>query len=153
VAARGDWSPEGLGGSREYWRVETGLRLVRPLGGRAYLQLESRAGISGGDVSVYDHYRLGGPRLIPGYHFEELEGPQVLAGSLSFFVRALGPLRLFARFGGGDVFPTRNAIALRDLRWGVAAGALYPSPLGPVAVELGVPDGGGALLTLAVGWN
>lgn len=153
VAGRVAWSPEGLGGSREHWKASGELRLGRPVGGRWHLQLEALGGVSGGDLALYDHYRLGGPRLVPGYHFEELKGPRVLASSLGVFVRALGPLRLFVRFGAGDVFEIREAIRLRDLRWGVAGGALYPSPIGPVAVEVGVRNGGDPLLTLAVGWN
>jgi NTE family protein len=152
-AARGDWSPDALGGSRRYWRTSLALRLVRPLGPRWHLQLEALAGLSDGDVPAYDHYRLGGPRLVPGYHHEELKGPQVLASSLSVFLKALGALRIFARVGGGDVYPTREAIRLRDQRWGIAAGAVYPTRIGPVALEWGVRDGADSLITLAVGWN
>jgi NTE family protein len=152
IAARGDWSPEGWG-SHRYWRINSELRLVRSLGDRWHLQLEALAATSGGDVPVYDHFRLGGPQLIPGYPHEELKGPQALASSLSLFAKTLGQLRLFARFGGGDVYPTREAIRLRNLRWGVAAGALYPTAIGPLALEIGVRQGGGAMVTLAIGWN
>jgi hypothetical protein len=64
----------------------------------------------------------------------------------------LGKLRVLARGGAGDVFDSRSDITLSGLRWGLAAGAMYPSPLGPVAVEFGVRDGGSTILTLAVGW-
>ena len=44
-------------------------------------------------------------------------------------------------------------MSLGDLRWGAAAGLYHPSPIGPVALEIGVREGGAALTALSVGWN
>jgi len=91
--------------------------------------------------------------LLPGYRHEELKGPQALAGAASLRVRAVGQLRIVARVGAGNVFATTGDVTLSGLRWGVAAGAYYPSPIGPVSIEFGVRDGGSTLTTLTVGWN
>ena len=128
-------------------------RAGRQLAKRLAGQLDALAGLSGDDLPVYDWYRLGGVTLVPGYRHEELTGAQALAGALSLRYRLFGQLRLVARGGAGNVFARTEDITLDGLRWGVGVGLYHPSPIGPVSFELGVRDGGGTLLTLAIGWN
>jgi outer membrane protein assembly factor BamA len=153
IAISGEWNAGGLGGEREYWRAEAGLRAGRQLGGRVVVQVDALAGFSGDDLPVYDWYRVGGVDLLPGYRHEELKGAQALAGALSLRYRVAGQLRLVVRGGAGNVFARTRDITLDGLRWGVGAGLYHPSPIGPVSMEVGVRDGGSALATLSVGWN
>ena len=152
LGAHSEWSPAGLGGDREYWTAWAEGRWAAPLGRRLWLNVDGLGGLSGRDLAPYDRYRLGGPSLVPGYRREELKGAQSIGGGASLRWRVAGRLRVLARAGAGNVFESRRDVSLSGLRWGLAAGAMYPSPLGPVAVELGVRDGGGTILTLAVGW-
>jgi NTE family protein len=152
ILASGDWSPKGLGGARAYWRTWTDARYSVPLVSRLGLHLHGFLGVSGADLPAYDYYRLGGPSLVPGYHHEELKGPQALAASVSLRYRLAGKLRVLVRAGAGNVFDQGKDVTLAGLRWGVAGGAMYPSPVGPVSLELGVRDGGGVLVSLGVGW-
>jgi NTE family protein len=152
LAARAEWNLEGLGATYPNWRLRLEGRLGRSFG-RAVVQADSLVGLSGDDLPVYDHFRLGGPALLPGYHFEELKGPQALAAGLSLRCRALGPLHVVARAGAGNVFSERRQISLSDLRWGAGFGLYYPSRVGPIAIELGFRDGGSSLLSLTAGWN
>jgi NTE family protein len=149
----GEWSLQELGATRESWRAAADARAARGLGGRVILQLDARLGASGGDLPVYDHFRLGGPYLVPGYRHEELLGPQALAGALSLHCRAVGALRAFVRAGAGNAFETTDEVGLDALRWGAGLGLMHPTPLGPVSLELGVNEGGRALVTLSLGWN
>lgn len=149
----GERSLAGLGADLEYWRAGAEYRGSRPLGGRFVAQLDGVAGFSGDAVPVYDWYRLGGVTLVPGYHHEELKGPQELAAALSLRYRLFGQLHLVARGGAGNVFARTDDITLDGLRWGVGVGVYHPSPIGPVSFELGVRDGGSVLATLSVGWN
>jgi NTE family protein len=153
LAAEAEWSVDGMGATRPYWRLRVEGRLARGLGRRATLQLDGLAGVSGNEVPVYDHFRLGGPMRVPGYRFEELKGPQALAGTVSLRYRVLGSLELLARAGAGDVFDDRQQMGLSDLRWGAGVGAYYPSRIGPISFELGFRDGGASVVSLAVGWN
>jgi len=148
-----EWNLESLGGTHPFWRLRLEGRLGRSVGRRAAVQLDGLLGLSGDDLPVYDHFRIGGPMLVPGYRFEELKGAQALAGSLTLRYRALGPLELVTRLGAGDVFDERDAIRLGELRWGVSVGLYYPSRVGPMSLEVGFRDGGGSVLSLAVGWN
>ena len=153
LAVEGEWSVEGLGASRPYWRFlaegTLGQRLRRRLG----LRLDAMAGLSGDELPVYEHFRLGGPSLVPGYHHEQLKGPRALAASATLSYRMVGPLRVFGRVGAGNVFERDEDMSFDDARWGVGIGAVYPSRFGPLAAELAVRDGGHSLLSIAIGWH
>jgi NTE family protein len=151
-AAQGEWNLEGLGATRPNWRLQFEGRLGRPLGRRAVLQLDGLFGLSGEDLPVYDHFRIGGPALVPGYHHEELMGRQALAAAISLRYRVLGPLQIVARGGAGNVFAEADEIALSNLPWGVSAGLYMPSRLGPVWFHLQVRDGGQTLVSFGLGW-
>jgi NTE family protein len=153
LAAAAEWSLPGLGATHEYWRLRVEGGLAQSLAGRATLQANGLVGLSGLDVPVYDWFRIGGPYLVPGYHQEELKGAQALAACLSLRYRLFGALRLLVRAGAGNVFDTRGDVTLRGLRWGVGAGAMAPTRLGPMALEIGVRDGGETLVTASLGWN
>ena len=134
LAARG--APRGGGGRVEPgWTRRDASLLAAPLrrarrparSARApTLQLDGLLGLSGDDLPVYDHYRLGGPLLVPGYRFDELKGQQALAGSVTLRYRLLGPLEVVGRTGAGNVYDARDAISLSDLRWGASVGAVLP---------------------------
>jgi NTE family protein len=153
LAVYGWWNADGLGATRPFWRVEGEGRLGQRFGKRAVLQLDVLVGLSGEDLPVYDWFRIGGPYLIPGYHHEELKGPQALAGAVSVRYRVVGQLQAVGRVGAGNVYGSRNDITLDDLRWGVGVGVVYPSRVGPLALELGWRDGGASLFTASLGWN
>jgi NTE family protein len=152
LAVRGEWSRKDLGADLAYWRVSAEGRAGRTLSRRLVAEVDGLVGLSGGDVPVYNWYRLGGA-ILPGYCQEELKGNQTLAGAVSLRYRVTGQLRLLARVGAGNVFARRADVTTGDLRWGVGVGLYHPSPIGPVSIEVGVREGGGALTALSVGWN
>jgi outer membrane translocation and assembly module TamA len=123
------------------------------LGLRTVLQLDAVVGLSGDDLPVYDWFRIGGPYLIPGYAHEQLMGPQAVAGAASLRYKVVSELRVLVRAGAGNVFSTRDTIRLHDLRWGVGVGLMYPSRVGPLALEIGWRDGGDSKVSLSLGWN
>jgi len=152
LAAAAEWSLEGLGATHPYWRLRVEGRLGRATFGGAALQLDGLLGLSGEELPVYDHFRLGGPTLVPGYRFEELKGAQALAAALSLRYPLLGSLSLVARGGAGNAFLDPEPIAIGDLRWGAGIGVVYPSRIGPISLEFGLRDDGKTLLSLGVGW-
>jgi NTE family protein len=152
LAVEGQWNLGGLGATRPFWHASARGRIGQRLGQWWTLQADGLVGFSGGDLPVYDQFRVGGPYLVPGYHHEELKGQQALALAVSLRYRLAGPLRVFVRGGAGNVFPSGD-IRLADLGWGVGAGAVYSSGLGPLALEVGARDGGRTLVSLSLGWN
>jgi NTE family protein len=153
LAVVGWWNADEMGATRPFWRVEGEGRLGQRFGKKAVLQLDALVGLSGKDLPVYDWFRIGGPYLIPGYHHEELKGPQALAGAVSFRYCVVGQLQAVGRVGIGNVYGSRTDITLDDLRWGVGIGLVFQSRVGPLAFELGWRDGGASLFTGSLGWN
>ncbi len=153
LAVRAWWNSQDLGATFPFWRVHGEGRLGQRLGPRTVLQLDALVGLSGDDMPVYDWFRIGGPYLIPGYSHEQLKGPQAVAGSASLRYKVVSQLRAVVRAGAGNVYSTRDAISFHDLRWGVGVGLMYPSPVGPLALEIGWRDGGGSKASLSLGWN
>ena len=152
LLAEGEWNLEGMGATYPHWRLRVEGRIGRPIGGKGALQLDGLVGLSGEQLQVYDYFRVGGPALIPGYRHEELKGAQTLAASVSLRYPVLGQLQLVARGGAGNVFEDTQHIGFQDLRWGAGIGVYYPSPIGPVSIEVGVREGGRSLVSLVVGW-
>jgi len=148
---RADESPSGLGASHDHWLTSLSLRFARRLGARSVLEVDGFGGFSGGDVPVYDLFRIGGPVLLPGWYEDELWGAQALAGALSFRYRLIGQLRLVARVGAGNVWDQRSDIRLDSLKPGAGLALVQPTRIGPVSLDFGVRDGGKTLLTLSVG--
>ncbi len=151
-AVSGETSLADLGAERVYWSALAEGRAAYPLGRRVTLQLDAMGFLSDEDLPAYDWYRLGGVTLVPGYHHEELKGAQAFAAAAGLRMKVLGQLRVLARGGAGNVFPTTDNVTLNGLRWGVSAGAYHPSPIGPVSFEVAVRDGGATLTTLSIGW-
>jgi len=153
LVVEGVWNLEGLGAVRPHWRLYGEGRTGIPLGGSLAIQADVMAGLSGRDLPEYDYFRIGGPQLIPGYHHDELKGPQAIAGALSLRWNVVGQLAVFVRGGAGNVFVERADVSLSGLRWGVGGGAVFQSGVGPLALEVGVGDGGHRVTSLSLGWN
>ena len=151
VEARADKSAKGLGASLDYWRSSVSARAARRLGRRSVLEMDVFLGISGGDIPVYEIFRIGGPVLLPGWHEEELWGAQALAGAASFRYRLIGQLRLLARVGAGNVWDERASVSLDSLKVGAGLALVQPTRVGPVSLDFGIGEGGKALVTLSVG--
>ena len=142
----------GLGGTRSYWRTEGSLRAAVRVGGRGVAQVDGFGGLSGGDVPAYDQFRIGGPILLPGYRIDERWGAQAIAAAVSFRRRLFGQFRAVARAGAGNVWASRDDIGFPGLRYGFGVGLVHPTRIGPVAADLGIRRGGGALFTFSIGY-
>ena len=153
LALSGERSLAELGADRVSWKLAGDAQAARTLGPRLVAQASAFAGFAGSDLPVYDWHRIGGTGLVPGYHHEELKGRQALAASVALRLRLFGHLRAVGRVGAGNVFERAEDVTLGDLRWGASAGLYHPSPIGPVALEIGVREGGATLTALSVGWN
>lgn len=152
VELRGEKNLRALGGSHEYWRSEAqGLGAI-PAGKNTMVRVDGYAGFSGGDLPVYDQFRIGGPVLLPGYHIDERWGAQAIAGALSVRRRLFRRVNGVARVGAGNVWATSGDISFAGLRYGFGLGAVQATRIGPVAMDLGVRRGGGVLFTISVGY-
>ena len=150
--ASADWNLAGLGATHDYWRASFLGRAAVPAGNRLVFQLDGLAGLSGKDLPVYEQFRLGGPVLLPGYHIQELWGPQAIAASVSLRYRVIKNLAIVGRGGAGNVWESKEAIGTASLPFGFSLGLFYPTRIGPVTANFGVRRGGDTLVTFAIGY-
>jgi outer membrane translocation and assembly module TamA len=139
-----------MGADRDYRRLWGAAEVARGLASRTTVEARAFVGWTVGQAPAYDHFRIGGPDLLPGRQIDELWGPAAAAASLAVRVRVLAQLRAVARVGAGQVFPSRNALRLTDLPVGGGLGLVYPTRLGPLRLDVGVREGGDTLVTFAV---
>ena len=151
LAVRAERSLDGLGATRDYWRLRADGRAAWNPGGAFVIEAMAAAGLSGRDLPVYDLYRLGGPAFLPGYSREELWGRQLLAATLSPGYDWRG-FRLGLRAGAGNVWERRGDVSLADLRWGVGASVTRRTRFGPMALEAGVDGDGRGAVYLSMGY-
>jgi NTE family protein len=148
----GEWSDAVLGADRSYWRAAGELRAAHTFGDRWTAQADAMLGLSRDDLPVYNWYRLGNVAQMPGYYQGELKDRQAMSGAISLRYRVFGQLRVLARGGAGRVFADAADLGFGDLKWGGAIGVYYPSPIGPVSLELGFRNRG-TVASLSVGWD
>jgi NTE family protein len=150
VVGRGEKSLTGLGADRDYWRASATARAAAGLGGPFVLEAAAFAGLSGGDVPVYDLFRLGGPRWLPGRPRDERWERQALAFSLAPSVDVHG-FRIALYGSAGNVWADRSSISLSDLRGGGGVGLARASRLGLIALDAGIDGDGRTAVYLSVG--
>ena len=98
-------------------------------------------GGAGSRTPVYDLFRVGGPTLLPGRSREEIWGPWAGAACLGLGVRLSPQWRLGVDVGAGNAWPERRQIRFDSLRAGGTIGVSRLTPVGPIAVGLGVGAG------------
>lgn len=141
---------EWLGSDTAFVQVETGGKLILPLGSNARLLTRLEAGwtikddfsdlpfsvryFAGGDGSVrgYDYKALG-PTDIEG---NVIGGANKLVGSLEFDARVFNNWSAAVFVDSGNAF---NSFSDMSLKTSVGAGIRWYSPLGPVRLDVGVP--------------
>lgn len=139
-----------LGSDTAFTQVETGGKLILPLGSNARLLTRVDAGwtikddfsdlpfsvryFAGGDGSVrgYDYKALG-PTDIDG---NVIGGANKLVGSLEFDVQVFGNWSAAVFVDSGNAF---NSFSDMSLKTSVGGGIRWYSPLGPVRLDVGVP--------------
>jgi translocation and assembly module TamA len=141
---------EWLGSDTAFVQVETGGKLILPLGSNARVLTRLEAGwtikddfsdlpfsvryFAGGDGSVrgYDYKALG-PTDIDG---NVIGGANKLVGSLEFDARIFNNWSAAVFVDSGNAF---NSFSAMSLKTSVGAGIRWYSPLGPVRFDVAVP--------------
>ena len=137
-------SAESLGASREWSRIEAGLRKGIPFGQNAiWLSLAGGADLGADDVPADRAFSLGGPRTLPAYQFDELRarGYWLADASVSWRVAELIPVKDQEVYGGFAL----QVAGLHDRVDRVDDGTVYgasayvggPTPLGTFTVGVG----------------
>lgn len=131
-----------LGASQNFWRAKIMVLNALPILIRHILETYVFAGFSGGIVPVHEQFRIGGPILMPGFHRDELWGNQAVAVGIGYNFLIKPKFRLRMRILAGNVWERRSDITLWDFHLGTGLGLQYTTPVGPIAMDLGITDSG-----------
>jgi outer membrane protein assembly factor BamA len=150
LVGRAERSLTGLGADRDYWRAWGTAHAAVGLGGPFVLEAAAFGGLSGRDVPVYDLFRIGGPRFVPGRPRAELWERQALAAWIAPSIDLRG-FRASVYGGAGNAWGSRHSISLSDLRHGIGLGIARTSRLGLIALDAGIDDDGHTAFYFSVG--
>ena len=94
-------------------------------------------GLSEKELPVYEKFQVGGPKIIPGYHREEIWGNNFAAIGLNYQLNFYKKLNFQANWAMAEVFNKHNEVKLSKFINGVATGLAISSPVGPIAISYG----------------
>jgi translocation and assembly module TamA len=146
LSATDEW----LGSDTAFTQVETGGKLILPLGSNARLLTRVEAGWTikddFSDLPFSVRYFAGGDGSVRGYDYKALGptdadgnvigGANKLVGSLEFDARIFANWSAAVFVDSGNAFNTFSDMSLKT---SVGAGIRWYSPLGPVRLDVGVP--------------
>lgn len=141
---------EWLGSDTAFVQVETGGKLILPLGSNARVLTRLEAGWTlkddFSDLPFSVRYFAGGDGSVRGYDYKALGptddegnvigGANKLVGSLEFDARVFNNWSAAVFVDSGNAF---NSFSDMSLKTSVGAGIRWYSPLGPVRLDVGVP--------------
>jgi NTE family protein len=153
VDVRGEKSLDGLGASLDYWRTSLSVAAYASVGRRGLIEGHVFGGAArSATTPVYDLFRVGGPILVPGRSRDEMWGAWAGAVSLGLGARLSSQWRIILRAGAGNAWADSSEIQFSDLRAGGTIGLARNTPVGPIAVDLGL-GGGGLKVYVSLGFQ
>lgn len=154
-----DWETPALGADESSRRLH-GTGLAAFSSGKNVIQVFATAGSPvKSDLPYYDAFRLGGFRRLSGYRQDELLGPYMVFGSVSY-LREINRFRtsiiggatyLGMTLEAGNVWSLGSDVSFSNLRYAGSVFVGMDSPLGPVYVAYGQAEGGRSAVTFQVG--
>jgi len=154
-----DWQTPTLGADESSRRL-FGIGMAAFSSGKNVLQVLATGGSPvKTELPYYDGFRLGGFRRLSGYTRDELSGPYMAFGSVTYlreinrFKTSIigGAYYLGVSLEAGNVWKTGSDVSLSDLRYAGSVFIGIDSPLGPVFVAYGKAEGGRSAVTFQLG--
>jgi NTE family protein len=154
-----DWETPALGADESTRRFHA-IGLAAFSSGKNVVQVLATGGSPvKTDLPYYDGFKLGGFRRLSGYRQDELMGPYMAFGSVSYmreinrFKTSIigGAYYLGVSLEAGNVWRVGSDVSLSDLRYAGSVFIGIDSPLGPVYVAYGRAEGGRAAATFQLG--
>ncbi len=154
-----DWETPALGADASTRRL-LGIGMVAFSSGKNVFQVLATGGSPvKTDLPYYDGFKLGGFRRLSGYTTDELYGPYMAFGSVTYlreinrFKTSIigGAYYLGVSLEAGNVWKVGSDVSLSDLRYAGSVFIGIDSPLGPVYVAYGQAEGGRSAVTFQLG--
>ena len=154
-----DWETPALGAD-ESTRRFYGIGMAAFSSGKNVFQVLATGGSPvKTDLPYYDGFKLGGFRRLSGYTRDELYGPYMAFGSVTYlreinrFKTSIigGAYYLGVSLEAGNAWRTGLDVSLSNLRYAGSVFVGIDSPLGPVYVAYGRAEGGRSAVTFQLG--
>ena len=154
-----DWETPALGADESTRRLH-GIGMAAFSSGKNVFQVLATGGSPvKTDLPYYDGFKLGGFRRLSGYTQDELYGPYMAFGSVTYlreinrFKTSIigGAYYLGVSLEAGNVWKIGSDVSLSDLRYAGSVFVGIDSPLGPVYVAYGKAEGGRSAVTFQLG--
>ncbi|MFA5088869.1 MAG: outer membrane protein assembly factor BamA [Candidatus Omnitrophota bacterium] len=144
-----------LGGSKDFYRVQSAASFYQPLFFRSVIEFRIRGGVvdSYGDslkVPIFERFFAGGARTIRGYNERKvgpidsvtddpIGGEALLVGNIEYTIPIIDFLKFATFFDIGNVWSEVEDFGTGDLKSGVGLGLRVKTPIGPINLDYGYP--------------
>ncbi len=155
VSSNFDVAGGGLGGDKDFYRVEPRASYYIPLKRGAVLEFRLRAGIvqAYGDsekVPIFERFFAGGARTIRGYEErsvgpldsvteDPIGGEALLVGNIEYVIPLIEFIKLATFFDTGNVWSRVEDFGQEDFKSGAGVGLRIKTPIGPINLDYGYP--------------
>jgi outer membrane protein insertion porin family len=145
----------GLGGTKDFYRIQGSGSYYIPLAYNSVLELSMRAGIVNefGDsekVPIFERFFAGGAKSIRGYNERKvgpvdsvtedpIGGEALIVSNVEVTVPLLDFLKLATFFDVGNVWASSDDFASGNLKAGTGMGFRVKTPIGPINLDYGYP--------------
>ncbi|MEW5701988.1 MAG: patatin-like phospholipase family protein [Candidatus Zixiibacteriota bacterium] len=148
------WGDRFFGGDIVYRKFVAGGEWVLSPRERVTLSLGARFATADRRLPLQERFALGGRNSFMGLAKDELLGDHLIAGTLSARYRVYPRSYLAARADVGAMWADLDKIDIqRDRRFGIGAGVMFDTPLGPLTVMQGIADGGDTRFYFSWGYD
>jgi outer membrane protein assembly factor BamA len=153
------------GGSVKYAKTGLSVQQFVPFGDRHTFVLEATGGLGSGTLPYQEKYGIGGAdNLIStplmGYERREFTGDQLMAFSAAYRLRLLDyqlslvkAFYLNTAYQAGNVWDTRQQMAMNDLRAGISAGLHADTIVGPMRFDFARGEQNRWAVTFSAGFD
>ncbi len=144
-----------VGGSKDFYRLETNGAYYIPLRYNSVVELSGRLGMvsaygSTSKVPIFERYFGGGARTIRGYseravgpidpgNGDPIGGEGIMLGSLEYTIPLIDVIKFATFFDSGSVSAKYGDIFSEKLYSGTGIGFRVKTPIGPMNLDYGIP--------------
>jgi NTE family protein len=136
---------------KQYDRISCESIVYETYGGQHTFSTIINFGYLTSALSYYERFRLGGVSTLPGYRQDEFWGNLMLALGIGYRTPLTTGSYLCFQAMAGNVWNDFTDFNWQQMRIGVRAGILIPTPLGPIAIDYGINFKNYGLFYLSVG--
>ncbi|MEI6437906.1 MAG: outer membrane protein assembly factor BamA [Candidatus Omnitrophota bacterium] len=155
VSAAGDLAGGPVGGTKDFYRLETNGSYYIPLRFNSVVEFSGRLGMvtsygKSSKVPIFERYFAGGARTIRGYseravgpidpgNSDPIGGEGIMLGSVEYTIPLIDVIKFATFFDSGTVSAKYGDVLSEKLYSGTGIGFRVKTPIGPMNLDYGIP--------------